>query len=171
MPAFIRAKLSFANLVSALALFIALGGGAYAAATVNSAKIVNNSIKSKDIRNNAVKGIDVREKSLRPVCPANAPNQTDGVCYGAQHAGLGAQGDWDIAARQCASENLRLPSLGELLSVTDAVNTGDTYLWTDAFGTEAGTRILVRTNDAGFTRIASGAKVGPRPYRCVTAAR
>jgi hypothetical protein len=171
MPAPLRAKLSFANVVSVLALFVALGGGAYAAATVNSADVVNNSIKSKDVKNNNIKGIDVKERSLAAVCPANAPSLADNVCYGAQHAGVGAEGDWDVAARQCATENLRLPSIGEALSVTDSVNTGDTFIWTDEFGTEAATRILIRTNDAGFSRIASGPKAGPRPYRCVTSAR
>ncbi len=171
MLASLRAKLSFANVVSVLALFVALGGGAYAAGLINSADIQNNSVKSKDVKNNNLKGVDVKEATLTPVCPPGAPNLTANVCFGSQHAGLGADGDWDVASRQCATEKLRLPSTGELLLVTNAVNTGDTYLWTDETSDGPNNRFIVRTNDVGFTRIASTAKGGPRPYRCVTTAR
>jgi hypothetical protein len=52
--------------VAYLALFVALAGGAYAAATVNSGDVVNNSLKSVDLKNNkGVKGVDVRNSSLR----------------------------------------------------------------------------------------------------------
>ena len=50
--------------MATVAVFIALGGGAYAAATIGSAQIKNNSIRSKDIRNNAVAGGDVKNRSL-----------------------------------------------------------------------------------------------------------
>jgi hypothetical protein len=55
-----------ATVVAYLALFAALAGGAYAAATVNSGDVVNNSLKSVDLKNNAgVKGTDVKNSSLR----------------------------------------------------------------------------------------------------------
>lgn len=168
----VRKHLSFANVTALIALFVALGTGAYAANTINSRDVINNSLKNKDLKRNTIRGNKVREASLSLVCPAGAPNRTGNVCFGSQHPGAGVDGDWDVAARQCASEGLRLPSIGELLLVTDAVNTGDTYLWTDEVSaTGANTRIFVRTNDVGFSRIASGSKAGPRPYRCVTTAR
>jgi hypothetical protein len=55
-----------ATVVAYLALFAALAGGAYAAATINSGDVVNNSLKTIDLKNNrGVKGIDVRNSSLR----------------------------------------------------------------------------------------------------------
>jgi hypothetical protein len=50
--------------VALLALFVALGGGAYAALRVGTRQIVNNSVKSKDVRNNDLRGKDVRQRSL-----------------------------------------------------------------------------------------------------------
>lgn len=43
-----------ANAIAYLALFFALGGVGYAAATVDSADVVDNSLKSKDVRNNTL---------------------------------------------------------------------------------------------------------------------
>ena len=52
--------------VAYLALFLALAGGAVAAATIGSSDVQNNSLKSADLKNNAgVKGADVRQRSLR----------------------------------------------------------------------------------------------------------
>jgi hypothetical protein len=56
---------SAALVVACLALFVALGGVGYAAATIGSAAIVDNSIKSKDIRDNGLRGKDVRADTLK----------------------------------------------------------------------------------------------------------
>src|SRR5215211_4721809 len=53
-----------AMLVALLALFVALGGVGYAAATIGSGDIINNSIKSKDIKNRTIRGKDVRRNGL-----------------------------------------------------------------------------------------------------------
>jgi hypothetical protein len=55
MLARIRSKLTYANVVASLALFIALGtGGAYAANTIRSGDIVDGEVKTPDIANGAV---------------------------------------------------------------------------------------------------------------------
>ena len=46
-----RRHLSFANVVSLLALFVALGGTSYAAIVVTSKNVKNNSLTSADVRN------------------------------------------------------------------------------------------------------------------------
>jgi hypothetical protein len=51
--------------IACLALFVALGGVGYAAATIGSAAIIDNSIKSKDFRNNDLRGKDVRGNTLK----------------------------------------------------------------------------------------------------------
>src|SRR3954447_10737778 len=63
----LRDKLSYANVVSSLALFIALGGSAYAigAGTIGSREIRDNSIRSLDVRTNALTGRDIDERTLR----------------------------------------------------------------------------------------------------------
>jgi hypothetical protein len=58
-----------------LALVLVLvTGTAYAAATIDSGDVVNNSLKSKDLKNNAaVKGADVRNNNLRGVDFGSGP--------------------------------------------------------------------------------------------------
>ena len=51
--------------IACLALFVALGGVGYAAATIGSAAIVDNSIRSKDVGNNDLRGKDVRTNTLK----------------------------------------------------------------------------------------------------------
>jgi hypothetical protein len=56
---------SHATVVAYLALFVAMGSGAYAATRVDSSDIENNSIKSEDLKDGkAVKGRDVVDGSL-----------------------------------------------------------------------------------------------------------
>jgi hypothetical protein len=59
MAANIRSRLTFSNVVAMLALFIALGGGAYAAM-----KIKPNSVGTKQLKDNAVTGDKVKDGSL-----------------------------------------------------------------------------------------------------------
>jgi len=49
-----------------LALFIALGGTSYAAVTIGSAEIRNNSIQGVDVRQSTLTGADVSDGSLEP---------------------------------------------------------------------------------------------------------
>jgi hypothetical protein len=61
----IRRHLSYANVTATLALFVALGGGAYAVSEVNSRDIANDSVRSVDLKNRkAVKDIDVKRNTL-----------------------------------------------------------------------------------------------------------
>jgi hypothetical protein len=61
----LRSKLTFANVCSFLALVIALGtGGAYAANTVGSEDVIDNSLLTVDIKNNQIRGADVRDDTL-----------------------------------------------------------------------------------------------------------
>ena len=60
----LRRRLSYANVMATFAVFVALGGSSYAALTVTSATVKNNSLKSADIRNNSLRSVDVRNNSL-----------------------------------------------------------------------------------------------------------
>lgn len=53
------------NLVGYLALVVALGGTGYAAATINSADVQDNSLRSADIRNDASAGGGLTAQDLR----------------------------------------------------------------------------------------------------------
>ena len=61
MRQWLRAHLTYANVISTLSLVLVLGGGvAYAANTVFSEDIVDGEVKSVDIGNNQVRSADVR---------------------------------------------------------------------------------------------------------------
>ena len=67
MLARFRARLTYSNVVSTLALFIALGGSAYAVGEITSRDIRNRSIKGGDLRLNTVTGKEIRESRLGAV--------------------------------------------------------------------------------------------------------
>jgi hypothetical protein len=66
MPRSIRSRLTFANLMSLMALFVALGGTSYAVATgsIGSRELKNNAIRSQDLRDATIRSRDVRDLSL-----------------------------------------------------------------------------------------------------------
>src|SRR4051794_21449224 len=69
LSARIRARLSYANITATLALFIALGGGAYAATqlprnSVGSAQIRTNAVSAPEIRHSAVRSDEIRDRSI-----------------------------------------------------------------------------------------------------------
>ena len=56
----LRDRLSYANVMATIAVFIALGGTSYAALT-----LPRNSVGSAQLRNGAVRSVDVKNRSLR----------------------------------------------------------------------------------------------------------
>jgi hypothetical protein len=151
----IRAKLCFANVVSLVALFVVLGGGAYAAATITGGDIVNNSIT----------GVDVKERTLKGVtrCPKSAPNRVANVCFSKSFAGT----SWTTALGKCASRKLRLPTIGEGFLIYRKAGKGET--WTDEVVelTPTDLRATVKKTGSGVSPIGFNTN-GPKPYRCVT---
>jgi len=74
----LKSHLTYANAMATLAMFIALGGGAYAVTasknTVTSKSIRTGAVKSEDVQDNGLKGIDIDESTLQGVQgPPGAP--------------------------------------------------------------------------------------------------
>jgi hypothetical protein len=60
-----RGHLTYSNVVSTLCLFLLLGGGiAYAANTIGSADVINESLRSRDIKNGQVKAKDLTRNAV-----------------------------------------------------------------------------------------------------------
>ena len=59
----IRKRLTYANVVATIALFLALGGSSYAL-SVGTGSIKNNSVRSVDVRNGTLRDRDVRRGAL-----------------------------------------------------------------------------------------------------------
>lgn len=80
----LRKRLTYANVMSSIAVFLVLGGGAAFAAgklaknSVGTKQLKNNAVTTKKIKNNAVTGAKVKESSLGTVPSAtNATNATN----------------------------------------------------------------------------------------------
>ena len=63
----LRERITYANVVATLALFLAIGGGAYAVSKVGPGDIKRNAVKSRHVAPNAIRGGDLRESSLGTV--------------------------------------------------------------------------------------------------------
>jgi hypothetical protein len=55
---------SYASLTATLALFVALGGTSYAVLKIDSADVVDNTLRSRDRRNRTIQARDVRRNGL-----------------------------------------------------------------------------------------------------------
>jgi hypothetical protein len=112
---------SFANVVAVIALFVVLGGAAYAGSKINGKKIKNNSIPAKKLKKGVLTKLDK--------CPAAAPNKVAGICY----AAASSPTNWDAANQAvCPPQKLRAPTIGEALLVMNAVGGGPgNETWTD----------------------------------------
>ena len=60
-------RLTYANVMSTLAVFLALGGSSYAALTISGNSIENRSIPAKKLQRNSITGKEVRESRLSRV--------------------------------------------------------------------------------------------------------
>ena len=60
----VHARLTYANVVATLALFIALGGSSYAAVTITGREVRDDSLTGRDIRDGSVRARDLRAGTL-----------------------------------------------------------------------------------------------------------
>ena len=60
----LRQRLTYANVMATIAVFIALGGSSYAALQIDSGEIANNSVRSVDVRNRTLSDRDVKRNGL-----------------------------------------------------------------------------------------------------------
>jgi hypothetical protein len=80
----LRHRLTYANVMSTLAVFIALGGSSYAAVKISGANIKNRSITASKLKKNTLTGLQVKESTLGRVTRARVADNA------ARLEGLGA---------------------------------------------------------------------------------
>jgi len=152
----IRSKLSFANVVSVIALIAALGlGTAWAVQrnSIRSVHIVNGQVKGVDVRNNGLTGKDLREASLSAVPDADAvggipPSQIGAVGRTNWEPGLCT--DDDHNGTDCTSVDLDLPRSGRVLVIATADYFASPFDDASGTGSDSDDPTLVH----GFCRIA-----------------
>jgi hypothetical protein len=60
----LRQRLTYANVMSTIAVFVALGGSSYAALQIDSGDIANNSVRGVDVRNRTISERDVKRNAF-----------------------------------------------------------------------------------------------------------
>lgn len=163
----LRPRLTYANVVASLALFLALGGSAYAVGQINGKSVVNRSITGKKLKADTVTGKEVRESTLGD-CPSGTRIFT-GTCI--ETSLRGADLSWPESATVCKQIGRRLPTVGELWLFRDRPGitlgrTADRSEWALEV-VDAAHHVSV--DDAGGNSITLDAT--PLPYRCVAAPR
>ena len=113
-----RRKPSPALVISLVALFVSLGGVAWAAATIDSGDVQNDSLKSVDLKNDkavksadvvddSLRGADIQESSLGPV-----PNATDADTLGGLDSGAFGYGITSVSYNPSEAATEYVPGLG-----------------------------------------------------------
>ncbi len=113
----IKDKLTYANVMATIAVFLVLGGGAYAASvakknTVTTKSVKNGSLKGIDVAKDTLTGDNINEGTLTVTlpCPAGT-TKAAGICFdSAERASDGLDG----AMTTCGQANRFLPTVAEL---------------------------------------------------------
>lgn len=190
----LRKRLTYANVMSTLAVFIALGGSSYAALTISGSSIKNRSISGTKLRKNTLTGTHIKESRLARVpraaradtvggataadlkikCPADTFPIAD-VCVERTARAPAAYGS---AVSTCmlvgtpSAPGRRLPSHGELVAAFSTVDpapggelTSDVYPSSSSPGR---VDVLVVTDKTGAVGVTPDTAAGSKAYRCVT---
>ena len=114
----IRRHLSYANVTATVALFVALGGGAYAVTSVDSRDIANDSVKSIDLKDRkAVTGIDVKRNRLTGRQISEATLNAEQLAPVAGDETVDCNPSSTTAFTNCATARLHLRSRSRVLVI------------------------------------------------------
>jgi hypothetical protein len=75
----LRRRLSYANVLATMAVFIALGGSSYAALSITGRDVVNGSLTHRDLKRNTLGGSRIKESRLGTVKRARNADRLNGV--------------------------------------------------------------------------------------------
>jgi len=149
---------STGTVVALIALFVALGGVSYAAATITGADIKNGSITGKDVKNGSLTGKDVKKGSL------TAKQIKSGSLTGKQVKDGSLTGA-DVKTGSLTGTQVKASTLGQVPSAANADRLGgktasdfQTRLrWILVQGTTTGANVLADSGGFGtVTRTGTG---------------
>jgi hypothetical protein len=178
----LRKRLTFANLTSTLALFVALGGTSYAAISVGSAEIRTGAVGKSEIRTNAVGKSEastgsIGKSEIRRSAVGRSEIATDGVAkseIGKNAVGTDELADGGIELADLSAASRAAVTLGRaMVSSAGAAAGGNAK----AIGHTAGTGIYTVEFDrdvsactygATLAAVKSGTTVEPAPNGRVT---
>ena len=184
-------RLSYANVMSTLAVFIALGGSSYALVRVDGKQLKNRSVSGKKLKRNTLGGSTVKESRLGKVpraraadrsttlqglgpaafklrCPANT-KYVSGVCIERVPRPAAPYG---VARVECESHDRRLPSYQELAGILDDADVpfgAGGELAAEVYPPAGGDvpNALLVVNQSGRVGLTPDTFAGRRAFRCV----
>ena len=186
-------RLTYANVMSTVAVFIALGGTSYAALQINGSQIKNRSITGTKLRTNTLTGVHIRESRLGRVLRARSADTLGGltavdllvkcppdtfpiadVCVERTPRPVASYGS---AVLDCSAVGTprapgrRLPTHGELrmaLSGVELAPGGELTSEVYPSGSRPGELdVLYVTDRVGSVAVTSNTGAGGKAYRCV----
>lgn len=194
VPHRLRARLTYANVMSTLAVFIALGGTSYAAFTINGSTIKNRTITGKKLRPNTLTGVQIKESRLARVSRAKTADTLDGLtaadlkikcpldtfpiadmCVERAPRGVASYGSAVLTCLSVgtpAGPGRRLPTHGELRAALTGVQLapgGELTSHVYPSASKAGELdVLYVTDQVGSVAVTANTGAGEKAYRCVT---
>jgi hypothetical protein len=193
VPKMFRQRLTYANVMSTLAVFIALGGSSYAALTISGTSIKKRSIPAKKLKRNSITGAEIREArldrvpraaqadslggftadQLRVRCPLDTYPTAD-VCIERTPRSEAAYGSAVLTCRGIgtpAGPGRRLPTHGELMAALAGVTLAPGGELTSevlpSSSNPGEVNVLYVTDQVGRVAITTDTGDGSKPYRCV----
>jgi hypothetical protein len=179
----IRNHLTYANVTATVALFVAVGGGSALAAIVisSNSQVARGTIsghkppsgKHPNLIAGSINGDDIADHSGVETCNPPLTKRYGRLCVGSD----GAARDWPNSLAVCAAFGLRLPTLGEAVTlarrfdvpgVPNDPDFSDHYFWTDGRDLNPDTHIYqaLAINDDGGDAYFNDAT--PNSTVCVT---
>jgi hypothetical protein len=178
----LSSRLTYANVVSTLCLFILLGGSAVAASLISGTSIKLHSIPGNRLKNHTITGKQVNLGKLGKVrnaanadnlggspasvyrlhCPAGLA-QGGGLCFELTPR---TAANWLTALQTCSGLNRRLPTVGELAVVFNNVGASQPFQWTSMLSGSDGT--LLSDDASRQLQLGYSTNTVTEPYRCVS---
>lgn len=190
----IRRRLTYANVMSTVAVFIALGGSSYAAVKLNGSSIKDRTIAGKKLRHNTLTGRQIRESRLGTVPYARNAGRLDGIT--AAELKIRCPSDTFPIADVCVERaarppesygsailtcstvgtpkgpGRRLPTHGELRAALTGVQlAGGGELTSSVYPSNADPGrldVLYVTDQVGSAGLTPNTAAGAKSFRCVT---
>jgi hypothetical protein len=189
----LRARLTYANVMATVAVFIALGGTSIAAFKITGRDVAKHTLTGRNLKSNSVGGRVIKEKSLAPVprarnsarlgghiaqdflvhCPEGTIAAAD-VCVETQAR---PPTTLEGATRECAvTDNppgRRLPTYGELVTALEhqeiQLSAGGEFTSEVSASTSSVGHVddLYVTDKIGHVGLTPDSPAGAKSYRCV----
>ena len=190
----LRKRLTYANVMSTLAVFIALGGSSYAAFSIDGSTIKRRSITGAKLRHNTLTGTQIKESRLGRVPRAKTadtlsgataadlkikcPTDTFPIADVCVERTPRAAAPYGSAIQSCLAVGTprgpgrRLPTHGELRAALTAAQlapggelTSNVY---PSSATPGELDVLYITDQVGSVGLTPDTGAGAKAYRCVT---